>query len=270
MGSDTILDVTDLVAGYVRDVDILNGINLILARGELVSIVGPNGAGKSTLVKSIVGLIAPRGGNIRLHGKKIMGERPHQIVRSGLGYVPQRANVFPSLSVDENLRLGCVGRTLNGESTRLNEVLEVFPRLRERRRQRAGTLSGGEGQMLAMGRSLMTEPDILLLDEPSAALSPMFVDHIFSKITDINANGTSILLIEQNARRALKMSHRGYVLELGRNRYEGRGPELLEDPRIVDLYLGGGTTRANEGDCQESTNIDERPGGRVQETTPEL
>lgn len=236
---EPILRVSELVAGYVPGVDILNGVDVYLDPGEIVSIVGPNGSGKSTLVKSIVGLVRPRKGTVHLHGSPIGGERPHQIVREGLGYVPQRENVFPSMTVEENLRLGCVGRRSGAEAERLQAAFTLFPRLEERRRQRAGTLSGGERQMLAIARTLMPEPDVLLLDEPSAALSPLLVDVIFDKIVEINSSGTSILLVEQNARRALAMSQRGYVLESGRNRFQGKGRELLDDEKVAELYLGG-------------------------------
>jgi neutral amino acid transport system ATP-binding protein len=237
--TEPVLRVEELVAGYVAEVDILNGVDLVVGEGEMVAIVGPNGAGKSTLVKAIVGLLRPRLGRVLLRARDISQERPHSIVHMGVGYVPQRRNVFPSLTVEENLRLGAVGRSGVETELRIDAMLELFPRLADRRRQRAGTLSGGERQMLAMGRTLIPEPDVLLLDEPSAALSPIFVDAIFEKIAEINAAGASILLVEQNARRALAMSHRGYVLELGRNRFEGRGPDLLHDPKVAELYLGG-------------------------------
>jgi ABC-type branched-subunit amino acid transport system ATPase component len=230
------------VAGYVPEIDILKGINLVLERGELVVIVGPNGSGKSTLVKSIVGLVRPRNGAVHLHGREITGDQPHAIVRRGLGYVPQRLNVFPNLSVEDNIRVSSAGGSVADEE-RLTAVFGLFQPLRERRRQRAGTLSGGERQMLAMARTLVREPDVLLLDEPSAGLAPALVDAILDKIREINKLGVSILLVEQNARRALQIANRGYVLEMGRNRYEGRGQDLLGDERIVDLYLGGGTSK---------------------------
>lgn len=239
MHREVILRVRGLTAGYVPDVNILEGVDVDVHAGEIVSIIGPNGAGKSTLVKSIVGIAPPRRGDVLLRGEAITRKRPHAIVRKGLGYVPQRANVFATMTVEENLQLGCLSRPAVDAEAALESVYEVLPRLAERRRQRAGTLSGGERQMLAMGRALMAEPTVLLLDEPSAALSPLLVDIVFDKIVEINADGTAILLVEQNARRALAISHRGYVLELGRNRFEGRGEDLLNDPKVTELYLGG-------------------------------
>lgn len=248
MEAEPVLEVRDLVAGYVDEVNILDGLDLELRSREIVAIVGPNGAGKSTLVKTIVGLVRSRRGEILLRGESITHEKPHRIVRKGLGYVPQRSNVFSRMTVEENLRLGCIGSPSATTDERLGNAFVLFPRLAERRGQRAGTLSGGERQMLAMGRTLMAEPTLLLLDEPSAALSPILVDAIFDKIVEINEAGVAILLVEQNARRALEMSDRGYVLDLGRNRFHGSGRELLDDSRVADLYLGGrGRIDAVEG-----------------------
>jgi branched-chain amino acid transport system ATP-binding protein len=238
LASEAILETHDLVAGYVPEVDILHGVDVVVGRGEMVTLVGPNGAGKSTLVKAVVGLLPPRGGRVLLHGEDVTGERAHHIVAKGVGYVPQRENVFPSLTVEENLELGLITRRGDGAGG-TQEVYQLFPQLAARRRQAAGTLSGGERQMLAMARTLAAGPDIVLLDEPSAGLSPIFVDAVFAKIAEINAAGTTILIVEQNARRALAMSHRGYVLDVGRNRFTGTGAELLADPKVVDLYLGG-------------------------------
>jgi neutral amino acid transport system ATP-binding protein len=232
--SSDVLETHGLVAGYVPEVDILQGVDVRVGDGEIVTIVGPNGAGKSTLIRAVIGLLKPREGRVLLRGDDVTGERPHKLVAKGIGYVAQRENVFPSMSVEENVELGA--RTAD---VRLHAMWELFPRLRERRRQQAGSLSGGERQMLAMARALIAEPQLLLLDEPSAGLSPQFVDVIFDKIAEINARGVPILMVEQNARRALAMSHRGYVLDLGRNRFEGKGDELLHDPKVVDLYLGG-------------------------------
>jgi neutral amino acid transport system ATP-binding protein len=236
----TVLSTEELVAGYVAEVDILSGVSIEVAEGEMVTIVGPNGAGKSTLIKTIIGLLAPRSGRVVIRGTDVAGRRPHQIVGVGVGYVPQINNVFPSLTVQENLELGLTTRSSLDRNDRLATMYSLFPRLGERRRQAAGTLSGGERQMVAMARTLMPSPDILLLDEPSAGLSPQFVDVTFEKISEINQSGVTILMVEQNARRALAISHRGYVLDLGRNRFEGRGPDLLHDKKVVDLYLGGG------------------------------
>jgi neutral amino acid transport system ATP-binding protein len=230
-----VLTVDDLVAGYFADVPILDGIDVVVHAGEMVTIVGPNGAGKSTLVKAAIGLLRPWSGRV-----------PHAIVSRGVGYVAQRQNVFPTMTVAENLELGALALREEASWSDLDEVYELFPRLRERRRQQAGTLSGGERQLLALARALRAKPDVLLLDEPSAGLAPMARDLIFDKIGQINATGVAILMVEQNARRALAMSNRGYVLDTGRNRYEGSGPELLADPKVAELYLGGGARLAGE------------------------
>jgi ABC-type branched-subunit amino acid transport system ATPase component len=229
----------------VPEVDILHGVDVVVGRGEMVTLVGPNGAGKSTLVKAVVGLMPPRGGRVLLHGEDVTGERAHRIVAKGVGYVPQRENVFPTLTVEENVELGLITRRGDGAGG-TEGVYQLFPQLAARRRQAAGTLSGGERQMLAMARTLAAGPDVVLLDEPSAGLSPIFVDAVFAKIAEINAAGTTILMVEQNARRALAMSQRGYVLDVGRNRFTGTGADLLADPKVVDLYLGG-TGRIDAG-----------------------
>ncbi len=237
--SDTscVLETRKLVAGYSAEVDILNGVSLTVEAGEIVTVVGPNGAGKSTLMKSIIGLVTPRRGRVLLRGDEITGRRPHEIVRLGLGYVPQRENVFENMTVIENLELGAMGRSRAEVASRIEELLCLFPRLGERRKQLVGTMSGGERQMVAMARALMPKPGILLLDEPSAGLAPMFVQAMFEQVAEINAAGVSILMVEQNARAALALSHRGYVLDLGRNAFEGPGRQLLEDPRLAELYL---------------------------------
>ncbi|MEM9138018.1 MAG: ABC transporter ATP-binding protein [Cyanobacteria bacterium P01_F01_bin.42] len=235
-----ILEVDAVHAGYVPGLDILQGINMRLAAGEMVAIIGPNGAGKSTLAKTIAGLLTPHTGKIRLKGKNIAGLKANQIVDRGVCYVPQVANVFKALTVEENLEMGAFSRRVNLAPLK-EKIYVTFPRLKERRKQLAGTLSGGERQMLAMGRALMLDPPVLILDEPSAALSPMLVDDIFAKVKEVNAAGTSIILVEQNAKKALAMSDRGYVLDSGRDRYEGPGPELLNDPKVGALYLGGGS-----------------------------
>ena len=238
-----ILQVDDLVAGYVPEVDILNGVDLTVADGEIVTVIGPNGAGKSTLIKSIFGLLPPRRGRVSLRGDDLTGLAPHVITRRGMSYVPQLDNVFLSLTVDENLEMGALDQSKAGE--RMQAMYEVFPRLGERRAQAAGTMSGGERQMVAMARALMPEPEVLLLDEPSAGLAPAFVEAIFEKVEEINSHGVTIVMVEQNARRALDMSDRGYVLDLGTNRFEGPGKELLADPKVAELYLGG-TARLDE------------------------
>lgn len=234
------LRVENLVAGYVPEVNILNGVDVTVATGEIVTIVGPNGAGKSTLIKAVFGYLRPRAGRVLLRDRDITGEKPHTITRQGVSYVPQLANVFGTLTVEENLEMGAVGRRGLDVRSRMEALYELFPILSERRRQKAGLMSGGERQMVAMARALVPEPQVVLLDEPSAGLAPRFVDVIFAKIVDINRTGVTILMVEQNARRALAMSHRGYVLDLGRNRFEGPGKELLDDPMVGELYLGGG------------------------------
>jgi neutral amino acid transport system ATP-binding protein len=234
-----VLEVNHVHAGYVKDLDILQGANMRVYPGELVAIIGPNGAGKSTLAKTVFGLLTPHTGNIKFNGEEIAGLKSDQIVRRGMGYIPQIANVFPSLSVEENLEMGAFVRNVEIKPLK-DEIFTRFPRLAERRKQRAGTLSGGERQMLAMGKALMLKPSLLLLDEPSAALSPILVNSVFDQIRQINQDGTAIVLVEQNARKALEMADRGYVLEAGRDRFEGAGRDLLNNPKVGELYLGAG------------------------------
>jgi ABC-type branched-subunit amino acid transport system ATPase component len=240
-----LLAVDGVVAGYVPEVDILNGVSLRVQDGEIVTVIGPNGAGKSTLIKTIFGLLQPREGRIAFREDDISGRKPHEITRLGLSYVPQLDNIFPSLTVDENLEMGSMDRSRTREA--MERMYELFPRLGERSSQTAGTMSGGERQMLAMARALMPDPQVLLLDEPSAGLAPAFVEAIFEKIEEINGAGVTIVMVEQNARRALGMSTRGYVLDLGATKFEGAGRELLEDPKVVELYLGGTARMDAEG-----------------------
>jgi ABC-type branched-subunit amino acid transport system ATPase component len=235
----SVLRAEDLVGGYVREVDILNGCSVHVDAGELVVVIGPNGAGKSTLAKAVFGLVDIRSGRVLLHGEEITGDPPHRVTRKGMGYVPQRENVFPSLTVRENLEMGYLASDSAGLDSRADAMYELFPRLRERRRQRAGGLSGGERQMLAMARSLMSEPSVILLDEPSAGLAPQAVGDVFRTVLDVNESGVTVLMIEQNAQRALEIADRGYVLEGGVNRFEGPGQALLDDPQVASLYLGG-------------------------------
>jgi branched-chain amino acid transport system ATP-binding protein len=232
-----LVEAVEVVAGYLPGIDILHGTNLTLSPGEIVGVVGPNGAGKSTLVKAMFGLVPVRSGEVRLHGGPITNLPAHELVERGVGYVPQRENVFPSLTIEENLRMGLYRRP-HAWRERFEHVVELFPRLGERRRQRAGDLSGGERQMLAMGRALMMEPSVLFLDEPSAGLSPLFQDQVFERVVEVNERGVSIVMVEQNARRCLEISHRGYVLDQGRDAYTGAGESLLGDPHVVELYLG--------------------------------
>jgi neutral amino acid transport system ATP-binding protein len=235
--TENILTVEEVYAGYTKDLNILQGINFKITPGELVAVIGPNGAGKSTLAKAIFGLIKPNQGKIIFKGENITGLKSNQIVTKGMCYVPQVSNVFPSLSVEENLEMGAFIRKGPLKGLKDN-IYNIFPILAERRRQAAGTLSGGERQMLAMGRALMLDPDLLLLDEPSAALSPILVDSVFEQIKLINQQGKAIVLVEQNAKKALLMADRGYVLESGRDRFCGPGQELLTDPKVAALYLG--------------------------------
>ena len=235
--TENILEVKDVYAGYIKDLNILQGINFRIASGEMVAVIGPNGAGKSTLAKTIFGLLNPERGTIIFKGEHITGLKSDRIVRRGMCYVPQISNVFSSLSVEENLEMGAFIRQGSLQSLK-NTIYSMFPRLAERRRQRAGTLSGGERQMLAMGKALMLEPDLLLLDEPSAALSPILVNDVFEQIQKINQTGTAIVLVEQNAKKALLMADRGYVLENGCDRFEGTGTDLLNNPQVAALYLG--------------------------------
>jgi ABC-type branched-subunit amino acid transport system ATPase component len=218
--------------------EILHDVSIEVQPGEIVTLIGPNGAGKSTLMKTVFGLLRPRQGTIQLNGDDITGLAPSLLVRRGLSYVPQVDNIFPSLTVDENLEMGAVVRT-DDFRARLEDVLALFPNLLPKRRLKAGGLSGGERQMVAMCRALMLDPTLLLLDEPSAGLSPLLVDAVFEKIESINRGGVAILLVEQSAREALRRSHRGYVLAGGQVRLEGAGPALLDDPEVARLYLGG-------------------------------
>jgi branched-chain amino acid transport system ATP-binding protein len=237
MASDVLLEATDVVAGYVPEVNILNGMNLSMTEGEFVGIIGPNGAGKSTFLKAVLGLVAVRSGSVLLEGADITGHKAHELVARGVGFVRQTANVFPSLTVTENLEMGCYLKPARFRE-QADYVFSLFPRLRERASQRAGSLSGGERQMVAMGRALMLDPKLLLLDEPSAGLSPMLQDQVFLQCKQINATGVAILMVEQNARRCLQVCDRGYVLDQGQNAYTGTGRDLLGDPKVIELYLG--------------------------------
>jgi branched-chain amino acid transport system ATP-binding protein len=242
--------VTDnLVAGYVAGVDIVNGCSLRVGDREIVGVIGPNGAGKSTLVKAMFGLVPVRSGRVLLHGLDVTGHSAHELVARGVGYVPQVRNVFGRLTVDENLRMGAYQRAggigfaaarrdREARDRRRDELFDLFPRLAERRRQRAGLLSGGERQMLAMARALMAGPTVLLLDEPSAGLSPAMQDDVFDRVQEVNRAGAAVVMVEQNARRCLDLADRGYVLDQGRAVHEGTGAELLADPRVIELYLG--------------------------------
>ena len=235
--SKAILECNGIAAGYVKGLNILQGVDLVVSEGEIVSIIGPNGAGKSTLLKAIMGLINVSAGRFYINGTDKTNLPTHKIVNQGIGYVPQVENVFPSLTIEENLEIGAWSLNKSRKST-IKKTLEDFPMLNERKKEKAGNLSGGQRQILALARSLVTSPKLLLLDEPSAGLSPVAINEVFTTIKEINDKGVSILLVEQNAKRALSFSNRGYVLDQGRNAYQGEGSELLNDPRVVDLYLG--------------------------------
>ena len=233
----TVIECNGIAAGYVKGLNILQGVDLIVNEKEIVSIIGPNGAGKSTLLKAIMGIINVSGGRFYINGNEKTNTPTHEIVREGVGYVPQVENVFPSLTIEENLEIG--SWTLNSNiKESISKIFQDFPMLKERRKDKAGNLSGGQRQILALARALTTSPEILLLDEPFAGLSPVAIKEVFEIIKNINSNGVAILLVEQNAKRALNFSDRGYVLDQGRNAYQGNGQELLNDPRVVDLYLG--------------------------------
>lgn len=233
-----LLEARDLVGGYVPEVDILRGCDLTVSPGETVVVIGPNGAGKSTLIKAIFGLVPLRSGTVTLRGESVVGLAPNRISALGMSFVPQTNNVFPSLTIEENLEMGAP-RNRSGRRDRIDAMYTLFPRLQERRRNRAEGLSGGERQMLAVARALMPEPSVLLLDEPSAGLSPKAVAEVFTMVQQVNSSGVTIVMIEQNAKAALGMADRGYVLEGGQNRFTGRGADLLNDPQVAELYLGG-------------------------------
>lgn len=233
----SLLTVSNIVAGY-GETEILHGVSIAVEEGHIVTIIGPNGSGKSTLLKSIFGLVKPKAGQVTFQGNDITGCPPEMVVRKGLCYVPQSSNIFPSLSINENLEMGAFVRK-DDFRHRLEEIYLLFPDLAGRRKDRAGTLSGGQRQMLALARALMLDPALLLLDEPSAGLAPNLVGSVFEKILGINRAGVAILLVEQNAREALKLSTWGYVLASGQNQLEDRGENLLSNPDVARLYLGG-------------------------------
>ena len=233
----SLLQVEGVRVGY-QEVDILHGVNLSLEEGKIVSVIGPNGAGKSTLLKTIFGLLQPRNGRISFKGEDITGLKPEKIVQKGISYVPQVENVFPRLSVQENLEMGAFIRS-DDFSHKYQEIYELFPVLEEKRKQKVGHLSGGQRQMVAMGRALMLDPEIILLDEPSAGLAPLLVSNIFEMIRKVNSNGVSIIIVEQNAKKALEMADHGYVLAMGENVLDDTGAALLANEDIGRLYLGG-------------------------------
>ena len=263
------LEVRELVAGYTPEVDILRGVSIEVARDEIVTVLGPNGAGKSTLLAAIAGLVAVRSGTVRLFGDEITGLSAHLAVRRGLVFVPQTANVFARLSVHENLEMGAIARRDGAAiAADVARIYALFPRLSERRRQAAGTLSGGERQLVALGRALMARPRLLMLDEPSAGLSPKLVGLIFEKVREIRDLGVAILIVEQNARAALAISDRGYVLADGRERIGGEARWLLANPEVGELYLGARRGLAEGGPAGHGPvgggPVDRGPAGRME------
>jgi branched-chain amino acid transport system ATP-binding protein len=233
----SVLELKDISGGY-GEADILHGVTLTIGEGEIVVVIGPNGAGKSTAMKAVFGLLRLSGGTITLAGEDITCMDPARVVRKGVCYVPQTNNVFSTLTVQENLEMGAYIREDNFKP-RIQEIYEMFPPLAEKRKQRAGELSGGQRQMVAMGKALMVEPKILLLDEPTAGLSPIYRKEIFDTVRQINATGIPILMVEQNAKQSLAVADRGYILVDGRNRTQGKGSDLLQDPEIAEMFLGG-------------------------------
>lgn len=236
------LALENIVAGYIPGVEILQGVSLQVEQGEMVCLVGPNGAGKSTVLRTISGLLRPKAGRVVFSGKDIGGLRPDQILEKGIAHVPQGHSVFPKMTVHENLLMGAYSvkerRTIR---QRLDKVYALFPFLKERAREKAGNLSGGQQKILEMGRALMLEPPLMMLDEPSLGLAPKTMANLFDTIKDLNRTGLTILMVEQNARQGLAASHRGYVLELGKEKFEGSAQELLDSPQMAKLYLGGST-----------------------------
>jgi ABC-type branched-subunit amino acid transport system ATPase component len=246
----SLLEVDALTAGY-DDAVVLRGVSLTAHANEIVAVIGPNGAGKSTMLKAVYNLVKRYGGSVLFAGNDVTGVRPDRLTRLGLNFVPQTDNVFPSLTLAENMHVSVLVLPRQERSAALERVRELFPIIAERPRQRAGTLSGGQRKLVALARALVAHPKLLLLDEPSAGLSPQAMDAVFEKLVEINSIGIGIVMVEQNARRALALAHRGYVLDAGRNAIEGRGTDLLGDPQVVELYLGGqgpgGRTRARTG-----------------------
>lgn len=235
--SQPVLDIAGVDSGY-GDVQVLNGIDVHVGPEEMICLVGPNGAGKSTVLKTAFGLLEPWAGSVLLDGEEIGGMAPEEIVREGVGYVPQTENVFGTLSIDENLRMGGVARS-GGLEDVLDTLYERFPLLQEKRNAKARTLSGGQRQVLAFARALVMEPSVLLIDEPSAGLAPNTAADVFERVEQVNDLGTAVVMVEQNARAGLNISDRGYVLDQGRVAHEGPADALMDDPEVSELYLGG-------------------------------
>lgn len=255
----SLLEVDALEAGY-DDALVLRGVSLRAGADEIVAVIGPNGAGKSTLLKAVYGLVTRRGGTVRFDGEDVTGIRADRLTRRGLNLVPQTDNVFPTLTLTENVHVSALVLAKGQRQAAIERVRELFPILAERPRQRAGTLSGGQRKLVALARALVTQPRLLLLDEPSAGLAPRAMDTIFEKLVEINALGIGIVMVEQNARRALALAGRGYVLDAGRNALEGRGADLLLDPQVAKLYLGG------SGITASSSTSTSAPSGMKPET----
>ena len=252
--SEPLLEVAGVEAGYGEAL-VLRGVSLTALEAELVAIIGPNGAGKSTLLKVIYGLLRPTAGKVLYRNDDVTGLRPERLTRLGLNYVPQLGNVFPSLSIAENLLVGSVSLPRAERRPAVNDMYVQFPLLAERRRQRAGTLSGGQRKLLAIARALVTQPRALLLDEPSAGLSPQAVELVFNKLAEVKARGIAIVMVEQNAVRALALADRGYVLDMGSNAYEGTGDLLLRDPKVTELYLGRSTIASSSTSTSAPSGI---------------
>jgi len=234
--ADAVLDVSHLTTGY-GDVQVVDEFNAVVREGEIVTLIGPNGAGKSTVIKSVFGFVKPWSGTVSFQGEDIAGEEPEDIVRKGISWIPQRQNVFKSMSVRENLEMGGFTRN-SGVNDRIEEIYDIFPALEDHSGANAAALSGGQRQMLAMGRALMLDPELLLVDEPSAGLAPELVDTAFDNIEKVRDRGTAVLMVEQNATKALRRSDRGYVLDQGQDRFEGTAAELLDNDEVAQLYLG--------------------------------
>jgi branched-chain amino acid transport system ATP-binding protein len=255
----SLLEVDALEAGY-DDALVLRGVSLVADAHEIVAVIGPNGAGKSTMLKAVYGLVTRRAGSVRFAGADVTGGRADHLTRRGLNFVPQTENVFPTLTLAENIHVSALVLPRRERPAAVDRVRTLFPILAERSRQRAGTLSGGQRKLVALARALVTQPKLLLLDEPSAGLSPLAMDAVFEKLVEINALGIGIVMVEQNARRALALAHRGYVLDTGRNAIEGNGADLLRDPQVAALYLGG------SGITASSSTSTSTPSGMNPET----
>jgi ABC-type branched-subunit amino acid transport system ATPase component len=247
----SLLEVDALEAGY-EDAQVLRGVSLEADANEIVAVIGPNGAGKSTMLKAIYSLVTRYSGSVRFAGEDVTGLRPDKLTRLGLNFVPQTDNVFPSLTLAENVQVGALALPRSERVAAIEQARELFPILAERPRQRAGTLSGGQRKLVALARALVTRPKLLLLDEPSAGLSPQAMKAVFDKLVEINSIGIGIVMVEQNARRALALAHRGYVLDTGRNAIEGSGAALLHNPQVLELSLGGSRTTVAQGEAPAS------------------